>query len=165
MNSNISRHGQKGGRTTIRLVTSAVRTSDVVNTANANPPIELLLIAGVAVILFCALGFWIRRRTYRRWTKTSGTVIELVRQTNPQNETSLYPKISFRALSGETIEFISSVSSPGPAVGDTVAVIYDPKNPKDAEQDGFFNRYGGLCILCLFGVAAIIVYLVKKLSH
>src|SRR5215510_14579869 len=93
---------------------------------------------------FAALMFFIKRARYRRWVRASGTVTELIRResTDPDRPSVTFsPRVSFRTATGQTSEFVSSVSSsPSPRLGDTIAVLYDPSDPSEATIDRFVFR-------------------------
>jgi Protein of unknown function (DUF3592) len=140
---------------------------NTINPTDSGSPIDLLLIGGVAAILFSAFGFMVNRWRYKRWAKASGTVIELIKVETISSDRATMPtyapRVSFRTASGETAEFTStSSSSAGPAVGDTVSVLYDPTDPKDAQLDSFLSKYGFVVAVLFLGMTMIVIYSIKK---
>ena len=59
--------------------------------------------------------------------------------------------IEFKGPDGELFRFTSGFSrSPAPAPGDTVGVLYNPDNPRDAAEDS-------VCVLFIFPIIALVV--------
>lgn len=81
-------------------------------------------------------------------SKAEGTVVELVRSRS-SNSITYQPVVQFAGQSGQTIEFVSSISSNPPEyrIGQKIPVLYDPADPQDARITGFFSLWGGSAIL------------------
>jgi hypothetical protein len=77
-----------------------------------------------------------------------GTVIEL-RLSRSSDSTTYAPVVNFITQDGETITFVSSVSSNPPSyrVGEKADIFYLPADPYDAKLDGFFSLWGGATIV------------------
>jgi hypothetical protein len=69
------------------------------------------------------------------------------------------PVISFQTPDGQTIEFKSQSgsSSRWPAVGQTVEILYDPRNPQQAEINSFSSLWIAPLILSALGAAFFII--------
>lgn len=90
-------------------------------------------------------------------TKTRGTVIELVRHVERDREhapgVSYTAIITFKDARGQRREFSESVRSNPPrfAVGDDIAILYDPSRPSRAVVDDFWGRSGVFTIFAVLG--------------
>lgn len=87
--------------------------------------------------------------------KTSGTVVEVQRrQSSSDDGPTYYPVVRFADAEGRDVTFTSSTGSNPPShrEGDRVEVLYDPRDPNDAEINSFFSLwFGPLMIGGLFG--------------
>lgn len=86
--------------------------------------------------------------------RASGTVIELERRQSGDDGPSYYPVVRFTDAAGNDVTFTSSTGSnpPSKREGDKVDVLYDPRNPREAELDSFFSLwFGPLMVGGLFG--------------
>ncbi|MDR0779447.1 MAG: DUF3592 domain-containing protein [Pseudomonadales bacterium] len=84
--------------------------------------------------------------------KTKGAVVELV--LSESRDTRAYqPVVQFASQNGQIIQFVSSTSDSlfNYSRGDIVEVLYDSKNPKNAEINGFFSLWGMVLILGFMG--------------
>ena len=120
-------------------------------------PIDMQVWALYVAVFMLALG---GASTYsdvilmRRQMRTTGTVTGIDRDDVDT------PRISFRAADGESYEFASTLPlNFGTAtIGNSVAVVYDPLNPRRAREAGR-PIAKGVAIVVLYGVAvAILAY-------
>ncbi len=106
-------------------------------------------------VVFCAVGLIFvaqglvmltrARRFARRAVRTTGAVVDLARRwSNPGGPGStgsyLYvPVVRFATADGQAVQFQSSTGTSWRSrrVGQTVPVLYDPANPRDARIDTF----------------------------
>lgn len=108
---------------------------------------------------------------YNQWTftrsaiSTNGTVLyESQSKTRSTSKTFYTPVISFVTNTGENITISSRTSNSfsSYASGDKVNLIYNPKNPYQAEFDSFFSLWGGYLILIfldlIFTLIGIVLY-------
>lgn len=124
------------------------------------------LIAGVRSLM-------LQRRKRETSTLTSGVVVALQKQVFNAGTSGVYcPTIEFTTASGEIICFESSYGTMPAShkVGQTVNVLYDPKNPNSAEIDSSISNWfasGCLMILALgaFLFSAMSLGLFFLLSH
>lgn len=87
-----------------------------------------------------------------------GKVVELlVRRSS--NSIMYTPVVSFITKEGSKIEITSSVSSNSPSysVGETVAIIYDPKEPNKADINGFESLWLAVLVVGILGMAFFLV--------
>ena len=92
--------------------------------------------------------------------KTTGRVTGFDVSTDSDGGDSYCPVVEFTTRAGQTVSYDSNFCSAPPAysVGQQVNMIYDPRNPKNAQLQGFFEAYtaplvvGGLGFL-FFGIA------------
>jgi|GEM_PF-3993056 len=125
-------------------------------------PPDVLLTIGLSLTAISLLVSWLKVRRYRRYANAPGVVIEVVECISDlKNETTFAPKISFKTDLGQTVEFVSSLSSSWkPTVGKSVMVLYDPADPKDATVDEFFTKYFVQLIFLAFGLTSLVLSLV-----
>jgi len=125
--------------------------------------IGLVLLAGAISLYFAKQSFLKRAETVQ------GKVVELVSKRS-DNSIMYTPVISFITREGSEIEFASSVSSnpPSYSVGETVEIMYDPKEPNEADINSFSSLWLGVLVLGILGTVffligfAIILYGLKK---
>ena len=121
---------------------------------------------GFLVVCFSAFIFLVKRARFRRWSRASGTVVELIRRESHEGDSVTFaPRVSFQTATGQAAAFVSSVSSfPAPRVGDTVAVLYDPSHPDDATLDRFMFRHLPELVFFCLGTAAVCVYAYQRFA-
>ena len=116
--------------------------------------------------LFIILGILLAIRSYlftEKAIKSQGTIIKLV-ENHSDGKTLYSPVFTFIDNKGKKHKIFSSTSSYPPIgeVGDTIEILYDPNNPKHAEENCFFNIWGialipfglGIFYFIIFGVVA-----------
>jgi hypothetical protein len=118
---------------------------------------------------WAAIVFVLKRARYRRWYRAVGTVIELIRQESRDSDgrmdVTFSPRVSFQTVTGDTWEFVSSVSSfPAPAVGETVEVLYDPDDPREATIDQFMFRHLGEFVVFCLGALGVLIYVYQRFA-
>ena len=78
----------------------------------------------------------------RTASATTGKVVDLERRRSSKGGRSYAEVVVFQPESGDEVRFKSSISTSSPfAVGDTVPVLYNPKQPDDAMIDTQFRRW------------------------
>jgi hypothetical protein len=100
----------------------------------------VLLVLVLLAISTLTVWVWNRDRAFvERAGRATGTVVR-----NPSS-----PVIRFETSKGAPVEFRSSVTSSPPryALGQRVAVLYDPEEPRNARIDGSFEVMGRSIIL------------------
>lgn len=99
----------------------------------------------------------------RDYVHTTGQVVEMAERRRSGREAgSLYSAIvAFRTDTGRTVTFAQGSSSTGNTLntGDTVRVLYDPRNPDHAVVRSFGEQWGAILILCAIGVPFVAVAL------
>jgi hypothetical protein len=70
-----------------------------------------------------------------------GVVMDLIAEHDSDGDDVYYPRVRFVTPAGEPVEFTGSVGFSPPAfdIGEAVAVLYDPSDPRDARIDSFFQ--------------------------
>ncbi|MFH6968050.1 DUF3592 domain-containing protein [Flavobacterium sp. FlaQc-28] len=112
-----------------------------------------------ALMLAGAFYFYQDRQTFLKKAETvQGTVVELISKRS-DNSTTYAPLVSFTTKAGNKIEFTSAVSSNPPSYseGESVEVLYDPADPKDASIKGFASLWIGPLI---FGILGTVFFLI-----
>lgn len=101
----------------------------------------LMITAGIA-------GFINEQRFLQTASKAQAAVVEMV-QRNGDHGSSYAPVYVFRDAAGKEQKVYSRCSSYPPAyqVGDKINVLYDPRSPRDAQIDSFFDMWGWMAIV------------------
>jgi hypothetical protein len=114
---------------------------------------RVCLFFGVGLLVACTATFVHTERFVAGAERATGTVIDLSRETDSEGTVTFNPVVRFTTADGRTVQFVSSSGSSSPAeVGDSVDVLYDPDDPRDAQLSGFFDLwlfplvFGGLGI-------------------
>jgi len=83
----------------------------------------------------------------RTASKAQGTVVELVEH-NGDHGSSYAPIYVFYDAAGQEQKVYSRCSSYPPAyqVGDKISVLYDPRSPREAQIERFFDTWGWMTI-------------------
>lgn len=120
-----------------------------------------------ALLLFIALVLWNKTRSFvAHAATTQGTVIELIEVRDKDDNSSTFkPVVKFSAPGGEEVTFQSSYSSRPPAynVGETVDVLYTPRDVHDARIKGFGSLWAG--VLILFGLGTVFSAIGGSILH
>jgi hypothetical protein len=99
-----------------------------------------------------------RWKLQKEGTRTMGTVVELTDSWSTDDEgrrtKSVYPVVEFPAEGGRTVKFRGSTGSNPPSYqqGQLVSVIYDRKNPDDAQIADFEQFWLGPVLIGVFGL-------------
>jgi hypothetical protein len=85
-----------------------------------------------------------------------GVVVKVDTDTDNKGHPSYHPVVRFVTASGRVVQYRDSVgdgSLQARRVGDSVRVLYDPANPREARLDTWSNRWIGATIEIGLGVA------------
>ncbi len=108
-----------------------------------------------ALLLFTSLALWNKTRAFvARAATAPGVVTELIEVRDKDGGSSTYrPAVKFTAADGTDVTFTSSYSSRPPAydVGETVVVLYEPRDLQGARIRGFGSLWLGCVILAGLG--------------
>ncbi len=119
--------------------------------------VRLLFLCAGGVLICAAIYSGVRTaRFIGQASLAEGTVIENVAALDTSdNHVTYHPKIHFRTRDGHEIHIVSSSAADRPAyqVGQTVALLYDPSDPKRAKIRGFWNLW--LSTVILSGLGAV----------
>ena len=103
----------------------------------------------------------IRTLTFlNRAVLVTGEIIELAERKNFSRDILYAPVFTFRDRTGETHTVLSSIARALPAgdVGDRIAILYDPDNPKNAEVNSFVSIWGLSIIVGSLGVIFLVAF-------
>lgn len=117
-------------------------------------PIGLLLLLGAGYYV------WSTKAWLARAVEVQGSVIEMLRVRDSDNTGYLFaPVVRFKTVDGATVEFESSLRSNPPVyhTGQTVAVVYDPDEPRSASIRGFLTLWLMPMIMSFIGCIFLIV--------
>jgi hypothetical protein len=114
----------------------------------------LFSIIGLGLLIASLFIFLNTRSFINSSARATGTVVAHVSVKSSGGDTTYAPVITFRTPDGQTIEFKSqtSSSSRSPAVGQTVEVLYNPRNPQEASVNSFSSLW--LLPIILSGLGA-----------
>jgi hypothetical protein len=114
---------------------------------------RLFAVLGAVLIV---IAVWVQageQRFIRSAERTTGTVTDLVRDSDSDGSTVYYPVIAFRTSAGADVTFRSNTGSNPPSyrVGESVEVLYDPADPQRARTSGYFALHIGSFVLTVLG--------------
>lgn len=113
-----------------------------------NPRLMTLTGVGLVVLLMAGRELFIVRDFVSRAARAQGTVVWL-------NSTSARPEIRFQTQSGSAITYAQGGAVFGYHEGDTVDVLYDPREPVVASVDRFGALWGFPLLFGLVGLAIV----------
>jgi hypothetical protein len=117
------------------------------------------LTLGVLAVVWAVFAYRSERRFLRTALRASGVVQSLTAE-RMERSTVYFPVIRFTTAAGETVTATSKSSkNSGYPIGQTISVLYDPRDPKNLEIDAPWSRWFFVAIatffaLVLFGVGA-----------
>ena len=110
----------------------------------------------IPVLAVFGLLAWVVRKKRRLagWSRASGVVIAMQSHRNR----CMAPVVRFRSADDREFTHYSSTGSspPGFTVGEAVAVLYDPADPKRAVIPTFFQLWFGECFAALVLVVVLV---------
>jgi hypothetical protein len=119
-----------------------------------------MMMALSLALLILGIAFAVRAVAFlHRAVRTQATITELI-ETKGQHGTMYAPVFVFSDPEGKTRKVVSSVSSfpPVGTVGDKIAILYDPENPKRTAENTFFSVWGISAILGGCGAFYLILF-------
>jgi hypothetical protein len=105
----------------------------------------------VLAVAWAVLAYRAQRRFLRRALQVIG-VVQSLRAERLQRSTIYFPVIQFTTASGETVTAESKTSKSGLVIGQKIAVLYDPNDPKNLELNSFMSRWVLVWIASIFAV-------------
>ena len=104
-----------------------------------------------ALMGITGVGVWAKQRSdwIETAIRTEGSVVKMIEDTNTEGETMYKPVIRFRDRAGESYQVTPLTSSNVTryAKGDTVKLLYSPKNPETAIINNWFHKWFLIAIL------------------
>jgi hypothetical protein len=129
---------------------------------------SMILFAGLLAMAFAAALFLVKRATFERYARVTGTITGLIERpshTDDRQDIKFTPRIAFRTALGIEVEFVpKGAFFARMKVGDQVPILHDPKNPHNAVINSFFHRHITELVVMLLGLAAAIPYLIQQLA-
>jgi uncharacterized protein DUF3592 len=114
-------------------------------------PVSMTL--GVLAVVWAVFAYVLQRRFLRRAVRTSGVVEALNEEPLGRRRTPMYfPVIRFTTADGATRSVESHTTQRGIRVGQTVRILYDPRNPTDVEIDAFWSHWAVVTIASSFAL-------------
>ncbi len=120
----------------------------------------LFLIIGVGLLIGGIVAFVKQTRKDARSVSATGRVINLERRVfNPGRAGVYCPVVQFTASDGQVIQFESAFGTmpASHSIGQTIAVKYDPANPRAAEVDSAVANWFAPGCMALMGVAFLLM--------
>lgn len=115
---------------------------------------SILVLMAFGFFAFAVLVHFQQKRQVENHVSASGEVVELVRRsTRVGDPGAYYPVVKFKTATGQFVEFESKFGGM-PAmheIGQIVAVLYDPANPRSAEVSSTLTRWQAPVVLILMG--------------
>src|SRR3989442_13686691 len=109
------------------------------------------LIGGVLAVAWAVLAYRAQRRFLRRALQVIG-VVQSLRAERLQRTTIYFPVIQFTTASGVTVTAESKTSKSGLFIGQKIAELYDPNDPKNRELNPFWPRWALVWIASSFAL-------------
>ena len=121
-----------------------------------------LMVVFATIVIFVGIGAAIRSYFYIS-SAVSGkaTIVELRKETNPNDDTMYAPVITFHDNKGILKRVVYSVASSPPIgkVGEEIEILFDPQNSDNVEVKGTFDQWGGAIIIGVCGVLGFVFFL------
>lgn len=121
----------------------------------------LTMLFGVSFFGLAIILGWRKWGRLRRFTKTTGVVVQVERQADHFDDRSstLYrPTVRFQTADGRVVDHAPATSNNIPSsVGQSIEVHYDPHQPTDALIGGGFRLWFNLLVLGFAGIVFFIV--------
>lgn len=116
----------------------------------------VFFILGALAVVWAALAFRSQRRFLSKALRATG-VVQSLKAERMKQSTVYYPVIRFTTAAGVTIVATSKTGKgSGYAIGQPMAVLYDPANPGDVEIDTFWSRW--LMVIAAAFVALVLFF-------
>jgi hypothetical protein len=121
----------------------------------------------VGAMVGALITFIVKWRRFGRWKNAKGTVVELNPKDASEGGSSWEARIEFTTHTGDIVRFNNRVTTNPPIapVGETVPIIYDPDDPKDAIVHRFFYCHLMECLVFAMGVVAFLVFVFETTKH
>lgn len=119
----------------------------------------LFALVGLGLLVTSVFVYLNTRNFINSSAKATGQVIAHASGRSSDGTLTYAPVISFRTPDGQVVEFKSqaSSSSPSPAVGEAVEVLYNPRQPQEAEINTFSSLWILPIILSALGAGFFII--------
>lgn len=123
------------------------------------------LVGGAALVIYNIRSLINLRRSIKMLARASGLITKLdgrwLRWNSPSvgSTYAYFPTIRFQTANGETLEFeFAEGTAPAAGkVGETVTVLYDPRNPHGARVNSFMTLWFRYLIAFFIGGVAILM--------
>lgn len=122
-------------------------------------------------ILGCGVYWAVKKNAeYERYVKVQGDVVELDKKKKDMSDAvgsvAYYPRIRYYDSKNQEHIFASKIGSNPPAlrVGESVALLVNPKNPEDVVIDSFFHKWFGPTVALVIGFIVLLVVVVAFVS-
>lgn len=119
----------------------------------------LFALIGLGLLVASVFLYLNTREFINSSARAEGRVIAHAQSKSSDGDPMYAPVISFRTPDGQMVEFKSqtSSSSPSPAVGEAVEVLYNPQRPQEAEVNSFSSLWTLNIILSALGAGFFII--------
>jgi hypothetical protein len=116
--------------------------------------VGIFLLVGLGMLGGAGYLFVDTRQDVARGAHADGIVIDLIAERDSDGDDVYYPRVRFLTPASEPMEFTGSVGSSPAAfdVGEAVAVLYNPTDPRDARIDSFFQLWFGPLVMGFLGL-------------
>ena len=159
------RCSEPGGCVAVAIVASVRRVAEFGSSGRSTTLTKMQTIPFVVGSVLTLAGGGLAFRSLRRcftWSSAKGAVHRLDEETGRKRQTRFRAAVGFTTCDGREILFHSEVATTHRdyRVGDSVRVLYDPQNPKQAEIGSFVRLWLLPLVLLLF--AAVFFYVSRN---
>lgn len=114
------------------------------------------IFAAIGVVMM--IGAWMLFQNDQKFAKeaasATGTVVESVYVKSRKGKGGYYPVVEFQTADGKRMTFRSDTGRGRPAYenGEQVSILYEKQNPANAKIAGFWELWGLVAVLAVFGL-------------
>jgi uncharacterized protein DUF3592 len=106
---------------------------------------------GVLAVAWALFAYVLQRRFLSRSVRASG-VVEALKEERLGRTPMYFPVIRFTTAAGASMSVESHTTQSGLRVGQTVRILYDPRNPNNVEIDAFWSHWAMVTIASSFAL-------------
>jgi hypothetical protein len=139
--------------------TAAFRGAHATMTLQIPPSVlwPVCLTLGGLAMVWAVFAYVLQRRFLRRAVRASGVVEALTEKRFQRGGAMYFPVIRFTTAAGASIRVESHTTQSGIRVGQTVRILYDPRDPTNVEIDTFWSHWAMVIIASSFALILLIM--------
>jgi hypothetical protein len=109
------------------------------------------LTLGVLAVVWAVFAYVLQRRFLSGAVRAPG-VVEALKEERLQRTAMYFPVIRFTTADGSSMSVESHTTQRGIRVGQTVHILYDPRNPTNVEIDAFWSHWAVVTVASFFAL-------------